>query len=285
MSQTPYDAYFSPEALEDIYVQEGVDAYHARVNGAHIRSVYQNIPESLNLFFHKFGNYFTIMLSDALCENSSVESIGLEMNQIGDRGAKALAWALTINRSVMKVDLSNNGIGKEGILALARGPMRQSAVIVSWNLTENMNRKRMEAFSEVDAAYREVIFMLRQNKSLLQYHGPYEHLLGPTIAANKLRAEMLADILLHAPEEVTLEQLQHIQEAYGALYYVLRESGYTRKAVISLFSRLEPAAAKYRVRITMPSIPEIRATHHFMPSSSSLDSQGQADEKTFIEKA
>lgn len=265
MAGSPFDAYFSPKALEEIRLQEGVDAYHARVNGAHIRSVYQNIPESLNLFFHKFGNYFTILLSDALCENTSVESIGLEMNQIGDRGAKALAWALTINRSVLRVDLSNNSIGTEGILALARGPMRQSHMIVSWNVSENMNRKRHEPFSEVEKAYMEVVFMLRQNKSLLEYHGPYEHLLASTITANRMRVELLADILIHAPQAISSDQITDIQEAYGALYYILRESGYTRKAIAKLFLRIEPTAQKYHCHIQTPSIPEIRATAHFMP--------------------
>lgn len=270
MSGTPFDAYFSPEALEEIRLQEGVDAYHARVNGAHIRSVYQNIPESLNLFFHKFGNYFTILLSDALCENTSVESIGLEMNQIGDRGTKALAWALTINRSVLRVDLSNNGIGTEGILALARGPMRQSRMIVSWNLSENMCRQRHEPFAEVEKAYMEAVFMLKQSKSLLEYHGPYEHLLAPTITANRMRVELLTDILIHAPQAISFDQINDIQEAYGALYYMLRESGYTRKAIASLFSRIEPTAQKYHCYIHTPSIPEIRATAHFMPGKHGL---------------
>lgn len=270
MSTTPFDAYFSPEALEKIRLCEGVDAYHARVNGAHIRSVYQNIPTSLNLFFHKFGNYFTILLADALCENTSVETLGLEMNQIGNRGAKALAWALSVNHSVLKVDLSNNHIGAEGILALAHGAMRQSRMIVSWNVTENMNRQHHEAFSDVERAYHEVIAILRQSKTVLEYHGPYERDLKATIQANRMRVELLADIVLHNPESITREQLADLQEAYGALYHLFRDSGYSRQAVITLFSRVEKVAARYHCTIRVPCIPEIRATAHFMPGKHAM---------------
>ncbi len=265
MSTELFDAYFSPEALEDIRLLEGIDAYHARVNGAHIRSVYQNIPSSLNLFFHKFGNYFTILLADALCDNSSIETLGLELNHIGDRGAKALAWALSINRSLLKVDISNNHIGAEGILALARGPMRQSRNIVSWNISENMNRNKHEAFKDVERAYREVIAMLRQSRTILEYHGPYQNELISVIEANRMRGELMCDIILYAPEVITREQLLDLQDSYGAVYYILKNSGFSREEIIALFTRIDTVARQHRLSVTVPSIPEIRATPHFMP--------------------
>lgn len=270
MSSAPFDAYFTPEALEEIKREEGVDPYHARINGAHIRSVYQNIPASLDLFFHKFGNYFTILLADALCENDSVETLGLEMNQIGDKGAKALAWALSINRSVLRVDLSNNHLGAEGVQALARGPMRQNPSIVSWNLTNNMNRACNESFDSVDKAYREALEMLRLSKSVLEYHGPYERLLEPTFVANRMRAELLTDVILHAPEAMSCDQFDDLQDAYGAVMYILRESGFNRASIIKIFSRLEKQAALYHRRVMQPVMSQIRATSHFLPGKHTM---------------
>lgn len=270
MSASPFDVYFSPQALEDIRLQEGVDAYHARVNGAHIRSVYQNIPEQLNLFFHKFGNYFTILLADALSENDSLEALGLELNHIGNRGAKALSWALSINRSVMRVDLSSNHIGAEGVLALARGPMRHNRTIVSWNLSENMNRARCEPFSDVEKAYREVIASLKLNKAVLEYHGPYERELQATLHANRLRSELLADIALHAPGGFTRQQLLDFQESYGAVYCTLKSSGFTKAAITKIFARVSKSAAAHEVCIRIPAIPHIRETVHLAPSGQML---------------
>ncbi len=270
MSSVLFDAYFPPEVLDEIKREEGVDPYHARINGAHIRSVYQNIPTSLDLFFHKFGNYFTILLADALCENDSVETLGLEMNQISDKGAKALAWALSINRSILRVDLSNNHLGAEGVLAMARGPMRQNPSIVSWNLTNNMNRACNESFEVVDKAYCEVVEMLRLSKSVLEYHGPYQQFLQPTFVANRMRAELLTDVILHAPDAMSGDQFDDLQDAYGAVIYILRESGFNRASIVKIFSRLEKQAALYHRRVIQPVMSEIRATSHFLPGKHTM---------------
>lgn len=260
MSVAPFDVYFPPHALEEIYEQEGVDSYHARINGAHIRSVYHNIPSSLDLFMHKFGNYFSILLADALCENNSVETIGLEMNQIGDRGAKALAWALCINNAVRKLDLGNNHIGPEGIAALAHGPMQHNRSIVAWNLADNASQTSTPSPEETDAAYQEVVAALRTNKALLEYQGPRAAELDATITENRMRAELLAEIIINAPVSMTKDQLDDVRDAMGAVIYILRDSGYSHEAVAKLFARLEPMAARYHCRIALPGIPEIRAS-------------------------
>lgn len=265
MSAPLFDAYFSSEALEEIRTQEGVDAYHARINGSHIRSVYQNIPASLDLFCHKFGNYFTILLSDALCENDSVESIGLEMNQVGDRGAKALAWALCINRSVLRLDLSNNRIGVEGIRALVNGPMCRNPMMVSWRLSDNMNRERNDSFRDVEKVYREAIAMLRRSKSVLEYHGPYERDLEDTLAANRLRAELLAEIIMYSPENITKGQMEDLLESQGSVIYVLRESGCSREMVTKLFAGIAKTAERFHRSFALPTVPQVRPTLHFLP--------------------
>ncbi len=264
MGTTSFDINFTPDVLEEIKAEEGVDAYHAGINASHIRSVYQNIPAELNLLLHKFGNYFTIMLADALCENTSLESVCLEMNHIGDRGAKALAWALSMNHSILKIDLSNNNIGSEGIRALAHGPMRQNRSIVSWNLSENMRRRPPESFHEVKAVYREVIASLRTSKCLLYYQGPYANELEDTIKTNRVRAEMLAAMLVQNLITFSADQIYDLQESYGAVIYTLKESGYSREQIVAMFNRQKKAAAEYHCRITMPTIPEIRESDGFL---------------------
>lgn len=85
----------------------------------------------------RLGDHGARLLSEALKENTVIESIDLRSNNIGDDGAAAVSGALKENTTLQTIDLGSNIIGKDGIHALINAVEKCNYTLTRLNLSNN----------------------------------------------------------------------------------------------------------------------------------------------------